>query len=177
MWTARRILKELADAARRKRIASAFWRDADDGAKLVAAAQLARALHFRDDTIRRMAPEKKAELLAGRAGAAEFEQTFETALMLYHTREQREMLAAFLDRWKVPHVNGSIEVDDYTPPTVEGVREAVAALASRFDRQDVAIYLASAGLLMTGAWREATWPVADELAPALRPALDNGSTS
>jgi len=164
MWTARRILKDLADAERRKRILTAFWRFADDQARAVAAIQLARALHFRDETVRKMPPEKKAELLAGRAGAAEFEQAFETALMLYHTHEQREMLGTFLDKWNVPHVNGSIEADDYTPPSAAAVREAVAALADRFDKRDVAIYLAAAGLLMAGEWREATWPVVDELA-------------
>ena len=36
--------------------------------------------------------------------------------MQYHTHEKNGMLAAFLDQWKVPHVDGSIEVDDYTPP-------------------------------------------------------------
>jgi hypothetical protein len=164
-WTARRILKDLADAERRKRILTAFWRYGDDHARAMAAIQLARALHFRDETVRRMPPEKKAELLAGRTGAAEFEQAFESALMLYHTREHRDLLAAFLDHWNVPHVNGSIEADDYTPPTADAVRDAVTSL-DRFDRRDVAIYLASAGLLMDGAWREATWPVADELAPA-----------
>ncbi len=143
---------------------AAFWRHADDSSKAMAAVQLARALHFRDETIRRMPPEKKGELLAGRTGAAELEQTFETALMLYHTHEQREMLAAFLDFWGVPHVNGSIDSDDYTPPSAAAVREAVAALADRFDRRDVAIYLASAGLLMGGAWREATWPFVDQSA-------------
>ena len=163
MWTARKILKDLATADRRRRILIAFWRFADEGSRAVAAVQLARALHFRDDTIRRMPPEKKAELLAGRAGAAEFEQTFETALMLYHTHEQRPMLAAFLDHWKVPHNNGSIEAEDYTPPDAAAVRDAVAKLG-QFDRRDVAIYLAAAGLLMAGAWREATWPVVDELA-------------
>ena len=168
MWTARRILKELADTDHRRAILTAFWRHGDDAMKAVAIVQLARAMHFRDETIRKMAPEKKAELLAGRAGAAEFEQTFENALMLYHTHQQREMLAAFLDAWGVPHKNGSIEVDDYTPPSSDAVRDAVGKLD--FDRRDVAIYLASAGLLMTGAWRDATWPVVDELAPALHPA-------
>ena len=164
MWTARRILKDLADAERRKRILTAFWRFGEETARAVAAVQLARALHFRDETIRRMPPEKKAELLAGRTGAPELEQTFETALMLYHTHEQREMLAAFLDQWNVPHVNGSIEEDDYTPPTADAVRDAVTALRERFDQRDVAIYLAAAGLLMGDAWSSATWPVVDELA-------------
>ena len=168
MWTARRILKDLADGDRRRRILTAFWRFADDHTKAMAIVQLARAMHFRDETIRKMPPEKKAELLAGRAGAAEFEQAFENALMLYHTHEQRPMLAAFLDQWGVPHKDGSIEADDYTPPTAEAVRGAVAKLESQFDRIDIAIYLASAGLLMAGAWQEATWPVADELASAPR---------
>src|SRR2546423_64353 len=113
MYTARHILKDLADGDRRRAILTAFWRFGDESAKAIAIVQLARALHFRDETIRKMAPEKKAELLAGRAGAAEFEQTFESALMLYNTHEQRPMLAAFLDQWGVPHVNGSIESDDY----------------------------------------------------------------
>ena len=168
MWTARRILKDLADSQRRGSILTAFWRFADDGSRATAIVQLARAMHFRDETIRRMPPQKKAELLAGRSGAAEFEQTFETALMVYHTHEQRPMLAAFLDYWGVPHQNGSIEVDDYTPPSADAVRDAVAKLEPQFDHLDIAIYLASAGLLMAGAWREATWPVADELARAPR---------
>lgn len=169
MWTARRILKELADSDRRKRILTAFWRFGDDQARAVATIQLARAMHFRDETLRRMPAEKKAELLAGR-NAAEFEQAFESALMLYHTHEQREMLAAFLDQWQVPHVNGSIEADDYTPPTADAVRGAVSSLSDRFDKRDVAIYLAAAGLLMAGPWQDATWPVVEELAPALQPA-------
>jgi hypothetical protein len=169
MWTARRILKDLADTDRRRRILTSFWRFGEDNAKAIAIVQLARALHFRDETLRKMAPEKKAELLAGRAGSAEFEQTFESALMLYHTHEQRPMLAAFLDQWGVPHVNGSIESDDYKAPTADAVRDTVTKLESQFDRRDVAIYLASAGLLMADEWRDATWPVVDELAPALHP--------
>jgi hypothetical protein len=168
MYTARRILKDLADTDHRRRILTAFWRHADEHMKAVAIVQLARAMHFRDETIRKMPPEKRAELLAGRVGSAEFEQTFENALMLYHTHEQGKMLGAFLDQWGVPHKDGSIEVDDYTPPTADAVRNAVEKL--NFDRRDVAIYLASAGLLMTGEWRDATWPVFDELATALRPA-------
>jgi hypothetical protein len=168
MWTARRILKDLADSDHRRKILTAFWRLADDGTRALAIVQLARAMHFRDETIRKMPAEKKAELLSSRAGAAEFETILENALMVYHTHEQRAMLAAFLDQWRVPHVNGSIETDDYTPPTADAVRAAVKALD--YDSRDVAIYLASAGLLMGGAWRDATWPVADELASELHPA-------
>jgi hypothetical protein len=162
-WNARLILRDIADADGRQRILRAFWRHADATTKAVATAQLAKALHFRDETIRKMSAEKKCELLASRLSASEFEQTFETALMQYHTHEANEMMAAFLDRWGVPHVNGSIETDDYTPPTADTVRAAVKEFEGRFERRDVALYLASAGLLMGDTWSRATWPVVEEI--------------
>ncbi|HYU24647.1 MAG TPA: hypothetical protein VEO74_05550 [Thermoanaerobaculia bacterium] len=165
MWTARRILKDLADADRRRRIAAAFWKHADASSKAMAAVQLARSLHFRDETIRKMPADKKAELLASRAALPELEQTLEAALMHYHTHEQNEMLGAFLDAWRIPHVNGSIETDDYTPPTAEQVRDAVRELRGRFDARDVAIYLATLGLLMGEPWDGAAWPAIDDAMP------------
>ena len=161
MWNARRILKELADADRRRAILSHFWRHADDHHKMVVQAHLAKALNFREETIRKMPPEKKAELLASRIGVPEFDQFLEMALMQYHTSQKNEMMAAFLDRWNVPHENGSIESDDYKVPTADEVRAAAKELA--YDPADVKIYLATAGLLMADQWREATWPVVDEM--------------
>jgi len=166
MWDTKRILKELADAPLRRKILSAFWRYAEPHARLLAAAQLAKTMHFREETIRKMPIEKKADLIAGRIGAPEFQEAFAIALMQYHTHSQPEMLAAFLDAWGIPHENGSIEVDDYKTPTADAVREAAANL-SQFNPRDVAVYLASAGLLMGDEWRESTWPVVDELAPKL----------
>ncbi|HUJ14278.1 MAG TPA: hypothetical protein VL284_10865 [Thermoanaerobaculia bacterium] len=161
IWNARHILRDVADADLRQRVLRAFWRYADAPTKAVATAQLARTLHFRDETIRKMPADKKSELLASRTASPEFEQTLETALMQYHTHEANEMMAAFLDRWGVPHVNGSIESDDYKVPTVDAVRSAVKELP--FDRRAVAVYLASAGLLMGDEWQAATWPVVDEI--------------
>ncbi len=166
MWNARRIVKELADPDRRRRILVAFWRFGEDTAKMIAVAQLAKALHFREESIRKMPVEKKADLFASRATGPEFEQPLEAALMHYHTHEQSALLAAFLDQWKIPHVNGSIEVDDYEAPSADKVRAAVQALDS-YPPRDVTIYLASAGLLMGDAWRAATWPVVDEMAGQL----------
>jgi len=161
MWTARRILKELADSDRRRSILATFWKQAETQHRLIVQMQLAKSLHFREETIRKMPPEKKADLLASRIGLPELEQYFEMALMQYHTTQKNEMMAAFLDRWNVPHENGSIESDDYKVPTAEQVREAVKELD--FDPADVRIYLATAGLLMAEEWRDATWPVVDEL--------------
>ena len=163
MWDLRRIFKDLLDPDRRKNVLASFWRHGDAQSRALVTAQLARSLHFRDETLKKMPLEKKAELLGSRVGAHEFEQFLEMALMQYHTHEQNEMLGAFLDLWNIPHVNGSIEVDDYKAPAIGQVRDAVHQLESRYDRRDIAIYLATAGLLMAGEWREATWPVAEEL--------------
>jgi hypothetical protein len=164
MWNARRILKELADTDRRRAILTHFWKKADTHHRLVVQAHLARALNFREETIRKMQPEKKADLFASRIGMPELDQFLEMALMQYHTDLKTTMMSAFLDRWSVPHENGSIETDDYTTPTADQVRSAVTELEGEYDRTDIRIYLATAGLLMADAWREATWPVVDEMA-------------
>jgi hypothetical protein len=158
MWTARRILKELADTDRRRAILTSFWKTADMQHKLIVQMQLAASLHFREETIRKMPPEKKADLLASRIGVPEFDQYLEMALMTYHTTQKSEMLGAFLDRWGIPHENGSIEADEYRTPAEDEVRGAVTELA-QFDPLDVKIYLATAGLLMGEEWRAVTWPV------------------
>lgn len=164
VWNSRRILREICDADRRRAVLVAFWSDAEPESRQAALSRLARNLHFREETLRRAPAERKAELLAAQAGAAEFEEPLEVALTVYHTRQARELLAAFLDFWKIPHVNGSIEAEDYRPPSPEDVGRAVESLRSRFELRDILLYLASAGLLMGGslpAWRESTWPLVD----------------
>ncbi|MBV9497326.1 MAG: hypothetical protein JOZ54_24025 [Acidobacteria bacterium] len=163
MYDARRILRDLADADRRKRILADFWRYAEGQSKTLAIMQLSRALHFREETLRKLPAEKKAELLGGRAGTPEFEQFLEMALMQYHTHEQKEMMSAFLDLWNIPHQDGAIEDDEYKAPTLDQVRTAVHQLESRYEKQDIAVYLATAGLLMGPEWRDGVWPVVDEL--------------
>jgi hypothetical protein len=165
-WDARHILRHIADADLRRDVLTAFWRHGDAQSKAMATAQLSKSLHFRVETLRKLPVAKKAELLASRLTSPELEQLFEVALMQYHTHEKSDMLAAFLDHWHVPHENGSIEADDYTTPTADQVREAVAALP-QFPRRNAALYLASAGLLMAGEWRDATWPVVDEMVKTL----------
>jgi len=162
-WNGRRILTELCDPERRRQILTTFWKKAEPHTRALATLHLAKALHFREGTINKSPPERKAELLASRLGQAELEETLEMALMLYHTQEAGLLMAWLLDFWKIPHEHGSIESDDYTPPTEVQVRAGVAALGDRFSRADVVLYLATAGLLMGQGWREATWPVVGEL--------------
>lgn len=168
MWNARKILSNIADSDRRRRVLASFWKHGETHAKLMAQMQLAKALHFREETIRKMSPDKKADLLGSRIASPEFEQTLEMALMQYHTHEQTAMMGAFLDEWKIPHENGSIEADDYPTPSTDQIREAVNKLTS-YDQRDVALYLATAGLLMGDDWRESTSAVVEELASKLQP--------
>ncbi len=163
MWDIRRIFKELADADRSREILVSFWRHGDAPSKAVVTAQLSRALHFREATLRKLPVEKKADLFASRIGAHEFDQYLDVALMQYLTHEHNEMLGAFLDLWNIPHEKGSIETDDFKVPVEGQVRDAVRQLESRYERKDIVLYLAAAGLLMGGGWREATWPVVDEM--------------
>ncbi len=163
MWDSRRILRDLVDADRRRTILVEFWKHGDAQSKALATAHLAKLMHFREGSIRKLPVEKKAEFLAARLSAPEFEQLAEIALMQYHTHHANELMAAFLDEWKIPHENGTIENDDYAAPTADQVRAAVSALSDRFDRKDVILYLATAGLLMGEDWRSGTWPVVDEL--------------
>ncbi len=165
-WNARRILTELCDADLRRKILTLFWKASDAQSRALATAHLAKLMRFRDEAMRKLPAEKKADMLVTRMAMPELEQTLEIGLMAYLTTGKQEMLAAFLDEWKIPHENGSIENDEYTTPTLTDVQKSVETLASRFELRDMLIYLAAAGLLMgesqTG-WREATWPVVDAM--------------
>jgi hypothetical protein len=162
-WNARRIVRELADADRRRAIFTDFWRFEDAQTRLAAEAYLAKKLNFRDVTVRKLPPERKADLLAARLGDPETEHYVGMALMTYHMQRQRPLMAAFLDRCQVPHDDGLIGEDASEAPDAAAVRAAVAALEGAFDRSDVRLYLAAAGLLMGEEWSAAMWPVVDEL--------------
>jgi len=163
-WNARRILTDLATPELRTTILTEFWKAGDAQAKALATAHLAKSMRFRTETIKKATPGKKGEWLASRIAAPELEQALEIALMAYHTKHARELMGAFLDEWKIPHEDGSIEVDDYEAPTAEMVIAAIEALRSRFTIDAMRLYLASAGLIMGAGeakWRDATWAGVD----------------
>ena len=163
-WSARRILRDLCDADRRVEVLSAFWLHGDDMSRRLAVAQLAKSMRFREASMRKLPVEKKAQLLAARIGSADFEDFYEAALLAFHLSERKDLMAAFLDEWQIPHEDGAIGEDEYEPPTRERVEAALASLAERFDRRDMLLYLATAGLVMGdqgSPWRAATWPVVE----------------
>jgi len=162
-WNSRRILKELVDADRRRAILADFWRFADAPTRQAAQNFLSKALKFRDVTIKSFTPDRKADLLASRMSVADAEPFLDTALMQYHLHRASDLMAAFLDHWQLPHTNGAIDEESVAAPDEQAVRAAVEALAGSFDRADVRLYLASAGLLMGEDWRRATWGVVDEM--------------
>lgn len=169
-WSARRIINELATPELRREIVISFWRNAEPQARAAAIAHLAKAMNFRTDFLRKATVEKKSDWLIQRSSLHELHEALEMALMLHHTNTRGEMMGAFLDRWGIPHEAGTIEAEEYAAPDEKSVREAVSELRQRFDLRDIAIYLATAGLLMEGpesAWRESTWMVVDDLAGEL----------
>lgn len=170
-WNARRILREIAGPEERTAILTSFWRSADDHARHGALALLAKSMNFREQSLRKAPRERKVELLASRLGSPDFDDTFEVALMTHHTESEREMMAAFLDRWGVPHEGGLIEADQYEPPDEGKVDSAASELEGSYPMRKILLYLATVGLLMgegMPAWREATWPVVERRIEALR---------
>lgn len=169
-WTVRRILREICDPPRRRAVLASFWKEADTDARDLVASALARNLNFRLDSVRKASPERKAELMGMQLAAPALQEPLQVALVVYHTSTARALVADFLDFWKIPHVDGSIEVEDYPVPDQKAVRAAVDKLAGAHEPRDVALYLATAGLMMGAEeprWREATWPVVDQLLPDL----------
>lgn len=169
-WSARQIVGELATPELQQEIAANFWRAAEPQPKAAAAAHLAKAMNFRPEFFRKAPLEKKADWLLRRSSLPELHEALEMALMLHHTNARGAMMGAFLDEWGISHSNGTIEEEEYGTPTQQQVRDAVEKLKTSWPLRDIVIYLATAGLLMGTSeqgWREATWPVVDELAPQL----------
>lgn len=160
-WTVRRILTELCDLERRQAIALAFWRHASGEERSAAITRLAQAMRFREVALRKAPAEKRADWLLARLADPRLAHLFEVALVAYHTNQAKELLAACLDRWGVPHQDGLIEVEDPPVPSAEAVVASLPELEERFPRRDLLLYLASAGLLMGPGWAEATWPAVD----------------
>ena len=125
---------------RKLEAATAFWTDENAAMEQAEAiATIAQRIKFRTKSVVTMPVEKKARQLA--ALAAVSEMVAARLLVAYHLDRQRPMMGSFLDALGIKHENGLIEDEEMGPPTPEKLREAAAAIATQYPREDVALYL------------------------------------
>ncbi len=115
---------------------------ADATARHQADASVARALRFRDDAVRRLPADKRADYLLR---AVRPDDTLASALLrALHLGRRRPMLTAFLDAVRIPHEDGIISRDHrLVPPPRDVIEKAAALLFEEFPAEDVEIYLAT----------------------------------
>lgn len=144
--------------------AQALWSDPDSSPQQADALQaIARQLRFRPRSVLKLTPERLAHHLA--ALRAVSESLASRALVVYHLTSQRPMLEAFLDHLGVAHEQGLIAESSKPLPDADRLREAVAALLTRFPAADIRIYLHTLAAQDPETWG-ALVPIASELLPS-----------
>ena len=126
-------------ADQRLRAAHAFWADEQASDDQVQAVMLiAQQKKFRPKFILGLDDERRAKHLATMIALPE--ALAARCLVIYHLKDHREMMGAFLDALGLKHDNGLIEDDDAKPET-EKIGPAVDAIAAKYPAEDVALYL------------------------------------
>jgi hypothetical protein len=124
---------------------------------------IARQLHFRPQSVLKLAVEKRARHLAALRTVPE--PLASRALVAYHLATQRPMLEAFLDKLGIAHEKGMIADSAKEAPDPSSLREAAAALLAAFPAPDVRVYF-----LTLAAQDPETWgplgPIVSELIPS-----------
>jgi len=160
MWTARRILKELADTDRRRAILVSFWKYAEPSRS--SSCRCTSRKHCTSATRRsgRCRRRRKTDLLATTHRHRRVRAVLrDGADAVPHALRRTTMLAAFL----VSPGTSLTTTARSRPRTTRPQRRAGArcreGAGSRLrPRRHSAFYLATAGLLNTDGWREAMWP-------------------
>lgn len=121
-------------------------------------AQVAKALKFRPQAIRKVPMAKRARQ-ARRIlqGPGQNELCYEL-LGTYLVKQRADLVTGFLDATGVEHEDGMIADVDATPPQGDKVGAAIESLDGSFERDDVTLYLALCVEM---------WPDSKELAEAL----------
>ena len=157
------IWREMA-AARRLAAAVPFWSDEDSVQQQVEAVQaIAHQLHFRPQSVVKLAPEKLARHLASVHKVSE--NLAARLLVVYHLTRQRPMLEAFLDHLGIAHEHGLIAEDGAHTPAPGALQAAVDAIRGRFPSEDVRLYLRTLAAQDPETWGGlapivAAWPPA-----------------
>ena len=105
-------------------------------------AQVAKALKFRPQAIRKLPFDKRARtarrLLEGPSNAELCYELFGT----YLVRTKKDIVTGFLDATGVEHEEGMIQDLDASAPDAGKIDDAVKALDADHDAEDVTLYLA-----------------------------------
>ena len=151
-------------AAQRIAAAEPFWADEDSVPQQVEAVQvIARQLHFRPQSVVKLAPEKLARHLASVHTVSE--SLAGRLLVVYHLSRQRPLLEAFLDHLGIAHQQGLIAEDGAHTPAADALQAAVDALRGGFPAQDVRLYLRTLAAQDPETWSGlepivSAWPAA-----------------
>lgn len=122
--------------------ASLFWADEQsEDQQVEAVASIASHMKFRSRSVIGLAPERRAKYLAQLPNVSD--AIAARALVSYHLERHRPMMAAFLDALSIPHENGLISEEAVPKPEPEKLKAAAEQLASKFDANDVAVYLST----------------------------------
>jgi len=130
------------DASARLAAAQALYDPAweDESGRTQANVAIAAALRFRESSVRQLPLARRAEYLARipRPGDG-----LVTALLTaLHLGRRTALLREFLDTLGIPHRDGMIDDGQaLAPPAPERLAAAVAALAGRFDPDEIELYL------------------------------------
>jgi hypothetical protein len=139
-------------ADQRLRAARAFWADEEAGDdQMQAVLLIAQQKKFRPKFVVGLDDERRAKHLAGMVGLPE--ALAARCLVVYHLKDHREMMGAFLDALGLKHDNGLIE-DDEVKPDPEKIGPAVEALAGRYPAEDLSLYLTTLVVQDPATWGE-----------------------
>jgi hypothetical protein len=149
--------------ATRVDVAEAFWRDDQSQdievqhAEVVIA--LARRLNFRPKSLQALPVERRAKQLAQLEDVSDAVAT--RALIAFHFRSRRPLMAAFLDALGIAHDQGLITADEVAPPAKDKLVAAAQALKGGFPDEDVALYLRTLSALDGETWGQldGVWPI------------------
>lgn len=149
----------------RSRAALAFYVQAKDdrASRQTADLAIARALRFREASVKKLAPEKKAGYLARLVPA---DDVLAAALLhALHLEHRRPLLGAFLDAFGIEHEDGVVKAESSAPPPEPAkVASAAEALFGDFPEAEVLVYLASLLAIEPDTWSGVKPVIAKRLA-------------
>ena len=120
--------------------------------KREADATIMMALRFREQAVRQLPVEKRAQYLAKSVRPGD--SLASSLLLALHLEERRPMLVAFLDALGIAHENGLIaEEQEPEPPEEAKLAAAAKELNAKFPAADVELYLAALYVLDRETWK------------------------